>query len=82
MRSAKWIMVVLGLAGGCTFPATRMEPVADYGSGHTTVSSQPARTAGPSYTNTTSPDGATLFVCEYGSTKPGNRVPPHTTPPC
>jgi hypothetical protein len=83
MSSAKWLLLPLLVA--CApppWPTTRMVSPADYGSGGVTVSSTPNYTAGPDYVNTTSPDGATLFVCENGTTRPGNRVPPHTTPPC
>jgi hypothetical protein len=68
---------------GCTFPQTKMVPVADYGSAaRPTISSQPVWTAGDSYTRTYSPDGATLFVCSDGSTRKGNRVAPASTPAC
>jgi hypothetical protein len=75
---------VLGAPLACgTWPATRMEPAADYGSGrHFTISSAPANTAGPSYVLTSSPDGATRFVCADGGTARGSVVPPNSKPAC
>ncbi len=68
---------------GCGWPATRMEPVADYGArSKATVSGQPAYTAGPTDRRTYSPDGSTLFVCEDGGTVPASHVEPGATPPC
>lgn len=83
MRYLIWMIPLCAVACAAPgWPTTKMEPVADYGSGHVTVSAVPARTAGPSYVTTTSPDGATRFVCTDGSTRPGNRVPPHQEPAC
>ena len=84
MRRIGWI-AALALAGGaaCSWPQTRMVPVADYGAApRQSVSSAPAYTAGPSTVRTTSPDGATKFVCEYGGTLPGSAVPPYSLPAC
>jgi len=68
---------------GCGWPATRMEPVADYGARRTpTVSGQPAFTAGPSTRRTYSPDGSTLFVCYGGETARGASVTPGARPAC
>jgi hypothetical protein len=76
-------ITALAFAGACAWPATRMEPVYNYGSGpKVTVSSAPAYNAGPSTAHTTSPDGATLFVCDGGGTRPGWEVPPDYSPAC
>jgi hypothetical protein len=65
MRCA--LLFAFACAVGCGWPATRMEPVADYAARRTpTVSGQPAYTAGPSTRRTYSPDGSTLFVCNGG----------------
>jgi hypothetical protein len=84
IRAGKWALLVALLLPACgSWPSTRMEPAADYGSGrHVTVSSAPAFTAGPTYVTTTSPDGATTFVCADGDTRRGDRVPPDQTPAC
>ena len=83
MRVSILAMGLLGALAGCTWPQTRMEPAADYGSGsHYTVSAAPANTAGPSYVRTASPDGATRFVCAEGGSTSAAHVPPETTPAC
>jgi hypothetical protein len=83
MRVSLLAAGLLGALAGCTFPQTRMEPSANYGSGpRYTISAAPANTAGPSYVRTTSPDGATRFVCAEGGSTPASRVPPETTPAC
>jgi hypothetical protein len=82
MRCTRYFAIACA-ALGCGWPATRMEPVADYGSGpRATVSAAPAYTAGPDYQLTYSPDGSTLFVCVDGATEPGWRVPPDAVPAC
>jgi hypothetical protein len=69
--------------GACAYPQTRMEPVADYGAARkASISAAPAYTAGPDIVRTTSPDGATTFVCVDGSTRPGSEVPPGSEPAC
>jgi hypothetical protein len=84
MTKIGWIAALV-LAGGaaCSYPQTRMVPVADYGAApRQSVSSAPAYTAGPSTVRTTSPDGATKFVCVDGGTRPGWKVPPDSLPAC
>jgi hypothetical protein len=80
----RWaILFTFACIVGCGWPATRMEPVADYGARHTaTVSSAPLYTAGPSTRRTYSPDGATLFVCDGGETAHGASVTPGARPAC
>ena len=71
------------VAVGCGWPATRMEPVADYGArSHPTVSGAPAYVAGPSYRRTYSPDGSTAFVCTDGDVISASTVMPGATPAC
>ena len=71
------------VALGCGWPATRMEPVADYGArAHPTVSGAPAYMAGPSDRRTYSPDGSTAFVCSGGDVVPASHVVPGATPAC
>jgi hypothetical protein len=77
------VAAAVGLCSvACNFPATRMEPAADYAAGHVTISGAPSYTAGTNYVTTTSPDGATRFVCVNGGSVPGNVVPPHSEPAC
>ena len=79
MRRYLWFCVAIG----CSFPATRMESSADYGSSHKpTVSSAPAYEAGTNYRLTYSPDGSTIFVCAGGETQNGASVVPGETPAC
>ncbi len=83
MTRIGWIAALVLGAVACTYPQTRMVPVADYGAGpRQTVSSAPAFTAGPSTVRTTSPDGATKFVCTNGATLPGAVVPAGSLPAC
>lgn len=83
MRTILGFMVLSGSLWACSFPETRMVPVADYESGHkATVSASPAYTAGSSTERTRSPDGSTLFVCEDGSVRRGSEIPPRTAPAC
>jgi hypothetical protein len=78
-----WSWVVLGGLMSCTWPQTKMEPVEEYAAGkRQTVSAAPAYTAGPTTVRTTSPDGATLFVCADGGTVPASRVPAGNVPAC
>ena len=71
------------LLAGCAWPATRMEPVADYASrAPATVSAAPAYTAGPTTRLTYSPDGSTLFVCADGSVESAALVEPNAAPAC
>jgi hypothetical protein len=83
MTKIGWIAALVLGAVACTYPETRMVPVADYGAGpRQSVSSSPAFTAGPSTVRTTSPDGATKFVCVGGGTRPGAAVPADSLPAC
>ncbi len=70
-------------ARALSWPATRMEPAGDYASRERpSISSAPARTAGPSYVRTYSPDGATRFVCADGTTRNAAHVEPGSAPAC
>ena len=82
MRTAL-LLAFVGVVGGCGWPATRMEPIGDYGA-HTrpTVSAAPNYTAGTGWRLTYSPDGSTLFVCNGGETARGNAVIPGARPAC
>jgi len=83
MRSVLRFAFVCGALGGCGWPATRMEPVADYGArAKPTVSAAPMYTAGPTWRLTYSPDGSTTFVCNGGETAPGDGVIPGSRPAC
>ncbi|HEY2742979.1 MAG TPA: hypothetical protein VGL86_00090, partial [Polyangia bacterium] len=83
MTRIGWIAALALGAVACAYPETRMVPVADYGAGpRQTVSAAPAFTAGPSTTRTTSPDGATRFVCANGATRSGAAVPAGSIPAC
>ncbi len=82
MRCARYLLLACA-ACGCGWPATRMEPVADYGARpRATISAAPAYTAGTDYRRTYSPDGSTLFVCADGGTAPAWHVAPGATPAC
>jgi hypothetical protein len=77
------VLASLPLLAGCTFPQTKMEPAEDYAASHrVTVSAAPAFTAGPTEVRTTSPDGATTFVCADGSHVSATKVPPGSSPVC
>lgn len=87
MRCVRFLALVhvafVCVALGCGWPATRVEPPADYpAKAHPTVSAAPAYTAGPDYRLTYSPDGSTLFVCADGSVEPAWRVTPGGRPAC
>ena len=70
MRCARCFALAC-VAFGCAWPATRLEPAADYrASTRPTVSAAPAYTAGPDYRLTYSPDGSTAFVCANGAVVP------------
>lgn len=76
-------LALAGVAFGCGWPATRMEPVADYGTrARPTVSAAPSYTAGTSWRLTYSPDGSTSFVCSGGDVAPASHVTPGATPAC
>ena len=76
-------LALVGVAFGCGWPATRMEPVADYGArARPTVSAAPSYTAGTSWRLTYSPDGSTSFVCSGGDVVPASQVAPGAIPPC
>ncbi len=82
MRALCFSISLCALAS-CGWPATRMEPVADYAArARPTVSAAPAYTAGPTDRRTYSPDGSTLFVCADGGTEAGGRVTPGAAPAC
>ena len=71
------------LVGACGWPATRMEPVGNYGAAtKPTVSAAPQYTAGTSWRLTYSPDGSTSFVCTGGETARGNAIIPGARPAC
>ena len=75
--------VLAGVAAGCSYPSTQMEPAAAYGARERpTVSSAPAYEAGTNYRLTYSPDGATRFVCADGYSESAAHVTPGATPAC
>lgn len=83
MRSLFLALLAAAPLLSCGWPATRMVPAADYGANEKpTISSAPAYTAGTNYVRTTSPDGATTFVCADGSSRPASEVAPGARPPC
>jgi hypothetical protein len=78
-----WKIVVVATLASCGWPETRMVPAANYGAANkASVSAAPAYTAGPSTVRTTSPDGATRFVCADGSNVPASTVAPGSRPAC